>query len=79
MLVVWFLALGLLISAAEATITTTSHATEFEPHPNATVMWKTQLRNATSLNATDAAVIGRSQLVGSDFCIPFRLSPPPTN
>jgi hypothetical protein len=34
---------------------------EFEPHPNATVMWKTQLRNATSLNATDAAVIGRSQ------------------
>jgi hypothetical protein len=58
MLGVWFLALGLLISAAEATIATTTHATEFEPHPNATVMWITQLRNATSLNATDAAVIG---------------------
>jgi hypothetical protein len=46
MLMVWFLTLGLLISAAEATITTT-HAMEFEPHPNATLMWKTQLRKAT--------------------------------
>jgi hypothetical protein len=74
MLVVWFLAFELLISAAEATITTTTHAMEFEPHPNTTVMWKTQLRNATSWNATDAAIIGRSQLVGSDFYVPLRLS-----